>query len=85
MSGWGAMRTPSGVAEIFRGVGLSVAAAGVAGAMFVEMVQVLQRRLDVPALVNAQPWWARWSLYYAGMASLYFLYANEGQFIYFQF
>jgi len=84
-TGWGAMLSPAGVADLFRGVGLTVAAAGVAGAVFVESVQVLQRRVDVPALVNAQPWWARWSLYYAGMASLYFLYTSEGQFIYFQF
>jgi alginate O-acetyltransferase complex protein AlgI len=84
-SGWGAVLSPSGVADAFRGVGLTVAAAGVAGAALVETVQVLQRRRDVPALVNGLPWWTRWSLYYAGMASLYFLYANEGQFIYFQF
>ena len=84
-TGWGAVLTPGGVANTFRGVGLTIAAAGVAGAILVETVQVLQRRVDVAALVNAQPWWARWSLYYAGMASLYFLYANEGQFIYFQF
>ncbi len=84
MSGWGAMLSPAGLAEAFRGVGLTVAAAGVAGAIFVDSVQVLQRRRDVPALVNGLPWWTRWSLYYAGMASLYFLYANEGQFIYFQ-
>jgi alginate O-acetyltransferase complex protein AlgI len=85
MSGWGTLLRPSGFAETFRGVGLTVAAAGVAGAIFIELVQVAERRLDVPALVNGQPWWARWSLYYAGIASLYFLYANEGQFIYFQF
>jgi alginate O-acetyltransferase complex protein AlgI len=85
LTGWGAMLSPSGVAETFRGVGLTVAAAGVAGAVFVETVQVLQRRVDVPALVTGLPWWTRWSLYYAGMASLYFLYANEGEFIYFQF
>lgn len=85
VTGWEAMLSPAGVADTFRGVGLTVAAAGVAGAIFVETVQALQRRVDVPALVNAQPWWARWSLYYAGMASLYFLYANEGTFIYFQF
>jgi alginate O-acetyltransferase complex protein AlgI len=85
LSGWGAVLSPAGFAAAFGGIGLTVAAAGVAGAVFVEMVQVLQRRLDVPALVNGLPWWTRWSLYYAGMASLYFLYANEGQFIYFQF
>ena len=84
-SGWRAVVTLAGFSAAFKGVGLSIAAAGVAGAIFVETVQVLQRRFDVPALVNAQPWWARWSLYYTAMASLYFLYANEGQFIYFQF
>jgi D-alanyl-lipoteichoic acid acyltransferase DltB (MBOAT superfamily) len=83
--GWGTILTTAGLAETFRGVGLTVAAAGVAGVLFVELVQVLQRRVNVPALVSGQPWWVRWSLYYAGMASLYFLYANEGQFIYFQF
>lgn len=85
MSSWGAVLSPSGFAEAFGGVGLTVAAAGVAGAVFVETVQVLQRRRDIPALVNGLPWWTRWSVYYAGMGSLYFLYANEGQFIYFQF
>jgi D-alanyl-lipoteichoic acid acyltransferase DltB (MBOAT superfamily) len=85
MSGWGALLTPSGFAKTFAGVGLTVAAVGVAGAILVETVQVLQRRIDVSAWVSAQPWWTRWSLYYAGMASLYFLYASEGQFIYFQF
>jgi alginate O-acetyltransferase complex protein AlgI len=84
-TGWGAMFTAAGVADTFRGVGLTIAAAGVAGAVFVESVQVLQRRVDVPALINGQPWWARWSLYYVGMVSLYFLYTSEGQFIYFQF
>lgn len=85
LSGWGAVLTPSGFAEAFRGVGLTVAAAGVVGMALVEIVQALQRRVDLPALLNAQPWWMRWSVYYAGVTSLYFLYANEGQFIYFQF
>lgn len=84
-SGWMKMLSAEGVGEAFRGVGLTVAAAGVAGAIVVETVQVLQKRVNVPKLVNAQPWWMRWTLYYAAMASLYFLYTSEGQFIYFQF
>ena len=85
LSGWGALFSSAGAAAMFRGVGLSVAAAGVAGAVVIEAVQVVQRRRNIPALINAQPWWVRWGVYYVGMASLYFLYANEGQFIYFQF
>ncbi|MSO55888.1 MAG: MBOAT family protein [Acidobacteria bacterium] len=84
-SGWGAILTPAGFVETFRGIGLTIASIGLAGVVLVEAVQVLQRRVNVQAFVNAQPWWMRWSLYYAGMASLYFLYTNEGQFIYFQF
>lgn len=85
LTGWGAMLTPAGVADTFRGVGLSVAALGVAGAVAVEVVQALHRHVDVPGLLNARPWLVRWGVYYAGMASLYLLYANEGTFIYFQF
>lgn len=84
-TGWRAILTPSGFSAAFAGVGLTVAAVGVGAAIAVEGLQVVQRRVDVPALVVAQPWWARWSLYYAAIASLYFFYANEGQFIYFQF
>ena len=83
--GWGALLTRSGFSEAFAGVGLTVAAAGVAGVILVEAVQALQHKVNVAALLNAQPWWMRWGVYYAAVASIYFLYAHEGQFIYFQF
>jgi D-alanyl-lipoteichoic acid acyltransferase DltB (MBOAT superfamily) len=83
--GWGAVIRPAALAEMFRGIGLTIASVAVAGLVLVEVVQRLQARVDVQAAVAAQPWWVRWTLYYAGTASLYFLYAKEGQFIYFQF
>jgi alginate O-acetyltransferase complex protein AlgI len=85
VTGWGALLTPAAAADMFRRVGLTVAAIGVAGAMAVEVVEALKHRVDFPRLVNTQPWWARWGLYYAAMACLYFLSVNEGDFIYFQF
>jgi D-alanyl-lipoteichoic acid acyltransferase DltB (MBOAT superfamily) len=83
--GWGALLTRSGFTAAFAGVGLTVAAVGVAGVILVESVQAVEHRANLPALLNAQPWWMRWGVYYAAVASIYFLYANEGQFIYFQF
>jgi len=85
LSGWALLADPAALASSFRGVGMSVAAVGIAGLVLVEGVQFAQKHVDVQALVNAQPWWMRWGLYYAGMASLYFLHTKEGQFIYFQF
>jgi alginate O-acetyltransferase complex protein AlgI len=84
-TGWVTLLTPGGAADMFRRVGLTVAAVGVAGAIAVEIVEALKHRVDFPRLINTQPWWARWGLYYAAMASLYFLSVNEGDFIYFQF
>jgi alginate O-acetyltransferase complex protein AlgI len=85
LSGWGMLLTPAVAGDMFRRIGLSVAALGVAGAMGVEIVEALKHRIDFPRLITTQPWWARWGLYYAAMASLYFLSVNEGNFIYFQF
>lgn len=85
LTGWGALLSAAGAADMFRRVGLTVAVVGVAGAIAVEIVEALKHRIDFPRLVNTQPWWARWGLYYAAMASLYFLSVNEGDFIYFQF
>jgi hypothetical protein len=85
LSGWHAVISPAELANAFRGVGLTIASVALAGMVLVEGVQILQQRYNVQQFVNAQPWWVRWSLYYAGTASLYFLHANEAQFIYFQF
>ena len=85
LSGWRQLWPLSSGARMFAGVGLTVAAAGVVGAIAVECVHARDRRARVSDWLTAQPWWLRWAVYYAGVASLYFLYANEGQFIYFQF
>lgn len=86
LSGWAALFKPSMLAAMIHGLGLGTALVGLAGMILVEAVQVLQRRTAIQPLINAQPWWLRWSLYYAGAAALFFLYADGGdQFIYFQF
>ena len=85
-TGWGSLAQPARLMESLHGSGLRAMAVGLAGALLVERVQVLQRRYALLAYVNAQPWWVRWSLYYAAVAAVFFLYGKEGdQFIYYQF
>jgi alginate O-acetyltransferase complex protein AlgI len=57
-----------------------------AGMALVETVHIYQKRFSVHAAFVAQPFWVRWSAYYAGVAALMFLCSDLGdQFIYFQF
>lgn len=84
-SGWESLLSPAALSLAFSGVGLSVAAVGMGGALAVEITHAYHRRRNLSAWLQRQPWWTRWTVYYGGIASLYFLYANEGEFIYFQF
>jgi alginate O-acetyltransferase complex protein AlgI len=61
-------------------------AVGLAGALVVELVHVMQKRGPISERLARQPWWSRWALYYAITAILFFLYEPGGdKFIYFQF
>jgi D-alanyl-lipoteichoic acid acyltransferase DltB (MBOAT superfamily) len=85
-SGWAGVLKPSTFAAMFHGFGLPASLIGLAGMILVEAVQILQRRTAIQPLIDALPWWGRWSLYYAGAAALFFLFGDGGdQFIYFQF
>ena len=74
------------MAGVLHGVKVRPALVGLAGMALVEGAQWLQRKRAIQPLIAAQPWWFRWSLYYAGTAALFFLYQEQAdQFIYFQF
>ena len=53
---------------------------------FMEWVQFIQSKMSIRATLATKPIWFRWSVYYAGVLSIFFLgkYGNR-QFIYFQF
>jgi D-alanyl-lipoteichoic acid acyltransferase DltB (MBOAT superfamily) len=85
-TGWLSIAHPPALAAQFRHVGLGQPLVAVLGIALIEVVHLLRPRGGARALVNAQPAWLRWTLYYAGAASLLFYFADNGdQFIYFQF
>jgi D-alanyl-lipoteichoic acid acyltransferase DltB (MBOAT superfamily) len=85
-SGWGFLFEPTGLTEAFRSVHSNAVWLALGGVILVECVQLLGRTISVPSFVRMQPWWMRWSLYYAFAAVLFFCSIQGGdQFIYFQF
>jgi D-alanyl-lipoteichoic acid acyltransferase DltB (MBOAT superfamily) len=84
--GWTDLRSSGLDGSLVEQISVRSALIGLIGIMVVEAVQMLERRGSVQALVRMQPVWVRWAIYYAGAATLFFLFADGGdQFIYFQF
>lgn len=52
-----------------------------------EMVHLVQRRIDFRVVLNDQKVWFRWAVYYVAVGCILALgaYNNSSQFIYFQF
>jgi alginate O-acetyltransferase complex protein AlgI len=86
LSDWGTLFQIKRLKEAFHVIELSSLAVGILLIVFVEAVHTVQRRCSLQAWMNTQPWWLRWSIYYAGTAALFFFFVDESdQFIYFQF
>jgi len=87
-TGWGDIRTPALLGSSLGGLGLSsiqlIIAIG--SIVMLESVHAIQRHGSIRHMLSKKPAWARWTVYYALLFSVFFFgIFNNTQFIYFQF
>ncbi|HWI59182.1 MAG TPA: MBOAT family O-acyltransferase [Bacillota bacterium] len=86
-TGWGTCLQPALMAGQWRELGMGpLLRVALLGGVVAALVQAAKWRPALSVWLRGQPWWLRWSLYYALVGSIFFLHAeNADQFIYFQF
>jgi hypothetical protein len=87
-SGWGSVLGSSRAPVLLGDLGLSASDCWLAflGVAVVEVVHLVQVRVSVSTLLERNPWWLRWGIYYGLALSIFVLGVfGKEQFIYFQF